>query len=83
MQFKLKQRTVNFQKVEKFAEDRKIRITKLVTLFTQLFLEGTVFYAVMEPLLNFVSSTDAQNWKSGVFNFCDRLATAALQYVSR
>jgi hypothetical protein len=48
MQFKLKQRTVNFQKVEKFAEDRMIRITKLVTLFTQLFLEGTGFYAVME-----------------------------------
>ena len=53
MQFKLKQRTVNFHKVEKFAEDRMIRITKLVTLFTQLFLEGTGFYAAIESPLKF------------------------------
>jgi len=46
--FKLKQRTVNFQKVEKFAEDRMIRITKLVTLFTQLFLEVASLISVAD-----------------------------------
>lgn len=45
--FKMKVRAVKLR-IEKFAEDRTIRLTKLLTLFTQLILEVVSFIVIVE-----------------------------------